>query len=533
MFESFDMSLVDWARAQFALTALYHWIFVPLTLGITFIIAIMEWIYVKTWDEKWAKTVKFWMLLFAINFAIWVATWIILEFEFGTNWSNYSWFVWDIFWAPLAIEWLMAFFLESVMIAVMFWWWWKISKKAHLRVTWLTAIWTNLSAIWILAANSWMQYPVWMSFNPDTMRNEMVNFWDVIFSPIAMNKFLHVISSSYVFASAFVIAVSCWYLLKWRETEFARKSIKVASIFWFLSSIVLWITGDIHAKEISNHQPMKLAAMEALYDWKEGVWLKTIAIFWQEEKNNIPKINMSFEIPNTLSFLAFSNFNAFVPWINDILYKWYKDNNWVWQKPYIERISSWKEIIKAFNDYIIAKRSWNYDLADSLKPKFLVDEIHPNWNKTTKLHPDFGFGYFDESKMWELVPNIPLLFYSFRIMVWAWTLLPFIFLIFVLVSLRISIFWKYENSKTLFRIGILSFILAFLAQQLWWVLAEVGRQPWTVQNILPTKMSTSHLEVRSVQFTFFLFVIIFTILLIAEIKIMSRAIYNWPKISEK
>jgi len=517
MFEWIDMSLVDWSRAQFALTALYHWIFVPLTLGIIFIIAIMEGIYVKTGDKKWEKTVKFWMKLMAINFAIWVATGIILEFEFGTNWSNYSWFVWDIFGAPLAIEWIMAFFLESVMMAVMFWGWWKLSKEAHLRVTWATAIGTNLSAIWILSANAWMQHPVGMAFNPDLMRNEMVNFWEVIFSPVAMNKFLHVVSSSYVYAAAFIIMVSCYYLLKWREKEFAKKSIIVAATFWFLWSLITGFTWDIHAKLISEHQPMKLAAMEALYDWGNWIGLKLWAYFGEEKVKWMPEISMSPEIPYGLSFLAFSDINAFVPWINDILYRGYTNNAWEYERPYIERIAPWKIAIKALFDYKQAKKAWNEDLAAEKLALFKANE------------KDFGFWYFDENHMEEFIPNVPLMFWSFRTMVWAGSLLPILFLMILICAYRDRL----EDKRWLLKLWMFTFLLAFLWQELGRVVAEVGRQPWTVQNMLPTKVSTSHLNVRAVQLTFFLFVAIFTALIIAEFKIMITAIKKWPKIDEK
>src|SRR5512145_2917016 len=224
MLEQFDYSLVNWSRAQFALTAMYHWLFVPLTLGLGFIIAFMETIYVKTKNPEWKRITKFWMTLFGINFAIGVATGIILEFEFGTNWSNYSWFVGDIFGAPLAVEGIMAFFLESTFVVVMFFGWDKVSKKFHLTSTWLTAIGANLSALWILVANSWMQYPAGVHFNPDTARNEMLNFWEVLFSPVAINKFLHTVSSGFVLASVFVTGISAWFLLKKRDVNFARKS---------------------------------------------------------------------------------------------------------------------------------------------------------------------------------------------------------------------------------------------------------------------------------------------------------------------
>jgi cytochrome d ubiquinol oxidase subunit I len=230
--ENIDWSLVNWSRAQFALTAMYHWIFVPLTLGITFIIAIMETIYVKTMDEKWKQITKFWMAVFGINFAIGVSTGIILEFEFGTNWSNYSWFVGDIFGAPLAIEGIMAFFMESTFIAIMFFGWNKVSKKVHLLSTWLVAFGSNLSALWILVANGWMQNPVGMRFNPETMRNEMNNFWEVLFNPVAVNKFIHTIMSSYIVGAVFVVGISAWYILKNREEIFSKAKHHSSFYFW-------------------------------------------------------------------------------------------------------------------------------------------------------------------------------------------------------------------------------------------------------------------------------------------------------------
>ena len=226
--EHFNLALVDWSRAQFALTAIYHWFFVPLTLGLSFIVAFMHTIYYKTGNEKWKQMTKFWMKLFGINFAIGVATGIILEFEFGTNWSNYSWIVGDIFGAPLAIEGLLAFFLESTFIAVMFFGWNRVSKKFHLLSSWFVAFGSNLSALWILIANAWMQNPVGTRFNPDTVRNEMTNFFDIALSPTAVFKFLHTVSQAYVIGALFVVAVSAWYLLKKRHLTFAKKSILIA-----------------------------------------------------------------------------------------------------------------------------------------------------------------------------------------------------------------------------------------------------------------------------------------------------------------
>lgn len=269
-------SVVEWSRLQFALTAIFHWFFVPLTLGLSFMIAIMETIYVKTGNEFWKKTVKFWMTIFGINFAIGVATGIILEFEFGTNWSNYSWFVGDIFGAPLAIEGILAFFMESTFIAIMFFGWNKLSKKTHLTASWLTAFGANISALWILVANGWMQYPVGMVFNPERSRNEMNNFWEVLFSPVAISKFFHTVTSAYVLSAIVVIGISAWFLLKGRDKLFSRKSIVVAAVFGLTSTVALIWTGDSSAYQAAQTQPMKLAASEGLYEGKQGAGISVI-----------------------------------------------------------------------------------------------------------------------------------------------------------------------------------------------------------------------------------------------------------------
>ena len=314
--------LVDWSRAQFALTAMYHWICVPLTLGLGFIVAIMETSYLKTNDEFWKKTTKFWMSLFAINFAIGVATGIIMEFEFGTNWANYSWFVGDIFGAPLAVEGILAFFMESTFFAVMFFGWEKVSKGFHLLSTWLVAIGSNLSALWILVANAWMQYPIGMTFNPNTVRNEMNNFWDVLFSPVAISKFLHTIGSGYVLASLFVIGVSAWYLLKKRDILFAKKSMIIGATFGLITSIFLILSGDESAHQIALKQPMKLAAMEGLYEGEEKVGIVAFGLLNPEKTitNDENTFLFDFTIPYALSFLSFHDINAYVPGIKDLVY---------------------------------------------------------------------------------------------------------------------------------------------------------------------------------------------------------------------
>ena len=310
-----DWELVNWSRAQFALTAMYHWLFVPLTLGTTFMIAIMETIYVKTQDEKWKEITKFWMKLFGINFAIGVATGIILEFEFGTNWSNYSWFVGDIFGAPLAIEGIMAFFMESTFIAVMFFGWDRVSQRFHLTSSWLVAIGSNLSALWILVANGWMQNPVGVQFNPDTMRNEMIDFWAVLLNPVAVNKFLHTVISSYIVSALFVVGVSSWFLLKRRDVVLAKRSILVATVFGLLATIGTFWSGDESARQVARTQPMKLAAMEGLYEGDRSAPLIAMGIFGEQD-NTVHKKEqflVEFQIPKALSYLAFLDSDRFVP----------------------------------------------------------------------------------------------------------------------------------------------------------------------------------------------------------------------------
>ena len=284
----------------------------------------METVYVRTGKEEWKRMTRFWMTLFGINFAIGVATGIILEFEFGTNWSNYSWFVGDIFGAPLAIEGILAFFLESTFVAVMFFGWNKVSKGFHLTSTWLVGIGANLSALWILVANAWMQNPVGMTFNPETARNEMTDFWAVLFNPIAIDTFFHTVTSGFLLASVFVLGVSAWFLLKKREEWLAGKSILIAGIFGLVSSLLVAFTGDSSAKNIAKVQPLKFAAFEALYNGKVNAGLAAIGILKDSDQKIGEKNRKDFafkiEIPGFLSVLTGGNKNFFVPGIEDLVY---------------------------------------------------------------------------------------------------------------------------------------------------------------------------------------------------------------------
>jgi cytochrome d ubiquinol oxidase subunit I len=517
MLEAIDLSLVNWSRAQFALTAMYHWLFVPLTLGLTMIIAIMETLYVKTGNVEWKRITKFWMVLFGINFAIGVATGIILEFEFGTNWSNYSWFVGDIFGAPLAIEGIFAFFMESTFIAVMFFGWNKVSKKVHLLSTWLTAIGANLSALWILVANAWMQNPVGMQFNPETARNEMVSFWEVLFSPTAIYKFLHTTSSGFVLASIFVIGISAWFILKKRNLVFARKSILVAAIFGLVSSVYVAFTGDSSARDIAQQQPMKFAAFEGLYNGSEGAGLIALGVFSTSDADptnqNLLDFNMKLEIPNVLSYMAYMDWNAFVPGINDLI----NGNEKYGYLSADEKIERGKAAIIKLKEYKDAKNSGDGQLADQLKTEFMDPDFQENYFNY------FGYGYITDKNL--LIPSVPLSFYSFHIMVG----LGFYFIVFFILAFLYTIRGKLEKKKGFLRLAVWTIPLAYIASQAGWIVAEVGRQPWVIQDLMPTVAAVTKISTSAVQVTFWLFAAIFTLLLIAELKIMLRQIKIGPK----
>ena len=509
MVDQIDLTMVNWARAQFALTAMYHWIFVPLTLGLSFIIAFFESIYIKTGNKEWKKIAKFWMTLFGINFAIGVATGIILEFEFGTNWSNYSWMVGDIFGTPLAVEGIAAFFLESTFFAVMFFGWDRVSKKFHLFSTWMVAIGSNLSALWILVANGWMQYPVGMAFNPDTARFEMQDFWAVLFSPVAISKFTHTTSSGFLFASLFVITISSWYLLKGRHTQMAKKSILVASVFGLLSSGYVAFTGDEAAYNDAHKQPMKLAAFEGLYEGEKNAGLVAAGIINSSKKVGDDQDAFLFEIriPGLLSLLANRELDSFVPGIKDLVYGNEKENIMGAN----EKIKKGKIAVEQLGLYKKAKKAGDSAGAEVALTLF-------NQNKDY-----LGFGYLNSPE--EAVPPVPLVYYAFHIMVTLGGLFPIIFIAYLIFTLKGTII----HQKWLLAIGVVSMFLGLLAQQCGWIVAEVGRQPWAIQDLLPVTIARTNLTAGTVQTTFFMFLVIFTLLLIAEIKIMLKQIQIGPE----
>jgi len=515
MIENVDLSMVNWARAQFALTAMYHWIFVPLTLGLTWLCAFYETIYVKTGNEEWKRLAKFWMKLFAINFAIGVATGIILEFEFGTNWSNYSWMVGDIFGAPLAIEGIVAFFLEATFFAVMFFGWDRVSKGFHLFSTWMVALGANLSALWILVANGWMQYPVGQDFNPETARFEMQNIMEVILSPVAVSKFTHATSSSMLLASLFVISVASWFLLKKRHVRMATRSIVVAAVFGLLSSGLTALTGDEHAYSNARYQPMKLAAFEGLYDGERGADLVAFGILNHAKQpgDNLDPFAFAVKvpIPGMLSLLANRSSGTFVPGINDLVYGNAAENIMgAAQKIELGRV--------AVEQLALYKQASKNGDGEDAAAALAVFNDHKEY---------LGYGYLDRPE--DAVPPVGLTFYSFHIMVILGGLFPLVCLAFL--------YFAYKNTlaekRWLLGLGTTMFFLAFVASQAGWVVAEVGRQPWAIQGLLPVTVARSNLTAGTVMATFIMFLVLFTTLLLAEIKIMLKQISIGPEEDSK
>ena len=502
--EMMSTELVDWSRAQFALTALYHFLFVPLTLGLSFLVAIMETIYVKTGDARWKKITQFWMTLFAINFAIGVATGLIMEFEFGTNWSNYSWFVGDIFGAPLAVEGILAFFMESTFFAVMFFGWNKVGKGFHLLSTWLVAIGSNLSALWILIANGWMQYPVGMVFNPETVRNEMASFWDVALSPVAIAKFLHTIGSGYVIGALFVIGVSAWLILKGRDVLEAKRSMVVGASFGLLVSLFLAVSGDESAYQVAQQQPVKLAAMEGLYEGEKRAGIIAWGVLNPEKQIGDDKEEFlgNFEIPYALSFLGYHDIDAFVPGLDDLVY----GNEKHGIESAASKIEKGKIAVAALKAYKEAKKSGD---------EVLMAEANA---RLQQYMPFFGYGYLE--KPTDIVPPIAITFYSFHVMVG----LGIWFIALFLVVLYLSMATEISRFRKVLWVALLSIPLGYVAAEAGWIVAEVGRQPWAIQDLMPVGVAATHIDAGNVQLSFWLFAALFTVLLLAEIKIMLRQI---------
>ncbi|WP_282602583.1 cytochrome ubiquinol oxidase subunit I [Paracoccus sp. PARArs4] len=503
-----ELDVVELSRLQFAMTAMYHFLFVPLTLGLSILVAIMETVYVMTGRPIWRQMTKFWGTLFGINFALGVATGITMEFQFGMNWSYYSHYVGDIFGAPLAIEGLMAFFLEATFVGLFFFGWDKLSRVAHLAVAWLVAIGSNFSALWILIANGWMQNPVGASFNPDTMRMEMDDFFAVLFNEVAQAKFVHTVSAGYVTASVFVLGVSAWYLLKGRHTALARRSITVAASFGLAASLSVVVLGDESGYAASHTQRMKLAAMEGMWETHEAPAPFTAF--------GIPDIearetHYAVEIPFVMGLIGTRSLGTEIPGINDL-------------------VAEAEDRIKSG---ILA-----YDALMSIRE--MRDATPPAIRDTFEQHSgNLGFAflllrYMDDPRdatpeqiamtANDTIPGVLPLFWSFRFMV----ALGFLFIGVMAYFFWRSSFRQQSYPRWALRVAVAIIPAPWIAAELGWFVAEYGRQPWTVDGVLPTALSVSHLSVQDLLLTLAGFVTFYTILFVVEMGLMLKYIRKGP-----
>lgn len=493
-------SLVDLSRLQFAVTAMYHFLFVPLTLGLCWILFIMEMVYVMTGKEIYRDMVKFWGKLFGINFALGVTTGLTMEFQFGTNWSYYSHYVGDIFGAPLAIEGLLAFFLESTFVGLFFFGWQRLSKFGHLLATFLMALGSNLSALLILIANGWMQDPVGSAFNYQTMRMEMTNFWAILFNPTAQAKFVHTLSAGYVTGAVFVLAISSWYLLKGRDRGFALRSFRIAAAFGFASALSVIVLGDESGYTVTESQHSKLAAMEAMWETEPApAGLTLFAIPDQAARMN----HYELKIPYVMGLIGTRSVSKEIPGVDEII---------AINRARIERGQKAVialEALRANPKDDVVKTVFDRFKADLgfglLLKKYVADVRQATPEIMDKAAED-------------TIPHVPSMFWAFRMMVG----LGMGMLLLFAVSLYATARNRVEQNPWLLRAAILFLPAPWLACELGWFVAEYGRQPWTIYGILPTHLSTSSLTVGSIVFSLGGFVLLYTGLLIAEMYLMTK-----------
>jgi cytochrome bd ubiquinol oxidase subunit I len=492
-------------RLQFAVTALYHFLFVPLTLGLSVLLAIMESVYVMTGREIWRDATRFWGKLFGINFAMGVATGITMEFQFGTNWAYYSHYVGDIFGAPLAIEGLMAFFLESTFVGLFFFGWDRLPRLAHLTVTWLVAIGSNLSALWILIANGWMQHPVGAIFNPDTVRMELTSFWDLIFNPVAQAKFVHTVGAGYVTGSMFVVAISSYYLLRGRFLAFAKRSIIVASAFGLASALCVVVLGDASGYTVSENQKMKLAVIEGMWHTEPAPAGFNLFGIPDTERRTV---DYAVKIPWALGIIATRSFDQQIAGIDDLVaHAQERIRSGLVAYDALERLKTNHGDAQALAQLRDHAGDLGYAL---LLKRYLADPRAADAATIARAAAD-------------TVPNVGPLFWSFRIMV----ALGFYF-----IALFAMIFWDASHrrfSRTwLLRLSVWSLPLPWVAAELGWIVAEYGRQPWSIDSVLPTFLASSSLSAAQVLFSLTGFIVFYSSLLVIEMMLMLKYIRMGP-----
>ena len=505
-----EIGVLELSRLQFAATALFHFLFVPLTLGLSIIVAIMETVYVMTDRPIWRQMTKFWGSLFGINFALGVATGITMEFQFGMNWAYYSHYVGDIFGAPLALEGLMAFFMEATFVGLWFFGWQRLSARAHLLVAWLVAIGTNFSALWILIANGWMQNPVGAEFNPITMRMELVSFAEVIFNPVAQAKFVHTVSAGYVTAAVFVLGVSSWYLLKGRHVELARRSVAVASAFGLASALSVIVLGDESGYDAGLNQKMKLAAIEAMWHTEPAPASFTLVGIPDREAR---RTDYAIHVPYVMGLIGTRSLDRQIPGIEELEAEG--------ERRIRAGIGAYDLLMQ-----IQEQRSARVDPA-------LLERFHA-------VSDDLGYAlllkaYVDDPRQAtdaqitaaaeDTIPPIFPLFWAFRIMVG---------LGFGILAVMALFFWRASFRQMDFPrwslwLAVAALPAPWIAAEMGWIVAELGRQPWTVDGVLPTALSVSHLGITEVALTLAGFCIFYTALFVVEILLMLKYIRKGPQ----
>ncbi|WP_278070963.1 cytochrome ubiquinol oxidase subunit I [Brevundimonas sanguinis] len=500
-----DLAVVDLSRLQFALTALYHFLFVPLTLGLSFMLVIMESIYVMTRRPIWRTITRFWGVIFGINFVLGVATGLTMEFQFGMNWSYYSHYVGDIFGAPLAIEGLMAFFLEATFVGLMFFGWDKLKPHAHLFVTFMVALGTNLSALWILVANGWMQNPVGAAFNPDTMRMEITDFMAVIFNPVAQAKFVHTVSAGYVCAAVVVLGISAFYLLKGKHKGFAKRSMTVAAAFGLLSSLSVVVLGDESGYALTDNQKMKLAALEAMWRTEPApAGLTLFGLPSLEDRHT----HFEVKVPYVLGLISTRSIDKPVEGILELVaVAEDRIERGVVAHDALEKVKADPTDMAARGQFETVRNDLGYGL---LLKRYVEDPRTATPDQVKQA-------------AWSTVPNVPLMFWVFRFMAGIGFLMIGLFgTAFVLCTLR-----KHET-KWFLRLAVLAIPLPWIAIEAGWLLAEVGRQPWAVEGVLPTFLGASSLTVAHLWTTIICFTLLYGALAVVEVGLILRAVKKGP-----
>ena len=501
-----DPDVVTLTRLQFALTALYHFLIVPLTLGLVWMLAIMESVYVMTGREIWKRMVQFWGVLFGINFAMGVATGITMEFQFGTNWAYYSHYVGDVFGAPLAIEGLMAFFLEATLIGLFFVGWDRLSRLQHVIVTWLLALGTSLSALWILIANAWMQNPVGAEFNLDTLRMEVTSFSAILFNPVAQAKFVHTVSAGYVLGAMFVLSISAWYLLQGRNVEFAKRSMTVAASFGLAAALSVVVLGDQSGYDLTDHQKMKLAAIEAM--WETEPAPASFTLF------GIPDVaerttHLAIHIPWVMGLIGTRSIDTVMPGINDlVLLAHTRIDSGLKAYAALQRLRTHRDDAVARAQFEAHKADLGYAL---LLKRELDDPSRANAADISKAAAS-------------TIPNVPVLFWSFRIMVGC----GFWFIALFGYSFWLSTKRQLDRHRWYLKAALWSLPLPWLAIELGWIVAEYGRQPWAIEGVLPTALGVSSVSAAQVGASLIGFVLFYSALAVVDALLMLKYVRKGP-----